>query len=197
MLENIAEDITFFLLKNRAIECEDSDIYIYGFQVILSSLMVTGALLILGVLLNKLLLTLIFILVFVLLRTNTGGYHAEKFKSCLSISLIIYLSEILLNIIIPINFKIAIGTILLIVGTSIIYINAPVEHKNNPLSFNEKRKYRKVSRILSLSISIITLICFYTSSILIDYCFIVSLTVMAVAILIIISLFRGGAEEYD
>lgn len=196
MLESIAEDITFLLLKNKIIEYEDSDIYIYGFQVIISSMMVTMSLLILGVLLNRILLTLVFMLVFVSLRINTGGYHADQFKDCLRLSLMIYLVEILLVKLIPNEYKIISSFIALIIGTSIIFVKAPVEHKNNPLTPIEKIKYKKTSRIINSTISIVILIGVFLKPDIIDYYLISSLTVIAVAILITIpSLKRRRGNE--
>lgn len=196
MLESIAENITFLLLKNKIIEYEDSDIYIYGFQVIISSLMVTISLLILGVLLKKVLFTLVFMLVFVSLRINTGGYHANRFKDCLSLSLLIYLIEILLVKFIPNEYKVIVIFTLLAFGTSVIFAKAPIEHKNNPLTLKEKIKYKKISRIISSIVSIVILIGVFIKQDLIDYYLISSLTVMAVAILIIIpSLERRGRND--
>jgi accessory gene regulator B len=190
LLENIAEEMTFLLLKNKIIKHEDSDIYIYGFQVMISSLMVTISLLTLGIALNKLLMTLVFMFVFVSLRINTGGYHANKFRECLTFSLIIYLMEILLVKFIPNEYKGIVSIILLSFGTSIIFAKAPIEHKNNPLTLKEKIKYKKISRMISLVLSIVILIGIFMKQDLIDYYLISSLTVMAVAILIIIPLLK-------
>lgn len=195
LLENIAEEMTFLLLKNKIIKHEDSDIYIYGFQVMISSLMVTISLLTLGILLNKLLITLVFMFVFVSLRVNTGGYHANRFRECLTFSLIIYLMEILLVKFIPDEYKGIVSIMLLALGTSIIFAKAPIEHKNNPLTLKEKIKYKKISRMISLVLSIIILIGIFIKRDLIDYYLISSLTVMAVAILIIIPLLKRRERD--
>lgn len=194
MLQDISEDITFILLKNKIIDIEDRDIYVYGFQVILSTLIVTGSLLSLGVLLNKIPLTLGFMVTFISLRTYTGGYHAEKFKSCFTITMTIYLSQLLINIIIPDNFKKSIGIICIIIASLIIYRLTPVQHKNNPLSLKERNKYRRISRTITFFILISTLLVFYTNNFLVDFYFMISLTVVAVAILIIIPVLKGGEE---
>lgn len=194
LLQNIAEDITFVLLKNKIIDMKDRDIYIYGFQIILSTLIVTSTLLGLGLLLDKMIITLGFMIVFILLRTYTGGYHADKFRSCFIISITIYLSELLLSGVVPDNFKRSIGMICIFIATLIIYRLSPVEHKNNPLSLKEKNKYRKISRLLTLLITTISLLGFFVSEALIDFWFIVSLTVIAVAILILIQLIKGGVK---
>lgn len=191
LIENIAEDITFILLKNQTIEIEDRDTYIYGLEIILSSLIVTGSLLTLGIILNKFLLTLIFILIFVILRSFTGGYHSQKFQSCLVISLSIYTSVLLLNYFVPVNLKDEIGIISLIACGLTIYRFAPVEHKNHPLLEEEKRKYRKISRVIISLILLFTLIGYLGIIKFIDYYFMISLTVTAITILMIIPILKG------
>lgn len=191
MIKNIAEDITFILLKNKIIDIDDRDTYIYGFEIILSSLIVTGALLALGIILNKLPLTLIFIFVFVILRSFTGGYHSQKFESCLVISLIIYTSELLLIRFIPIYLMDKVGILSLIVCGLMIYRFAPAEYKNHPLLEEEKRKYRRISRTVIILISLVTLIGYFKVSKFIDCYFMVSLTVTAITILMVIPILKG------
>lgn len=197
LLQNFAEDITFFMLKNKVINIEDRDIYIYGFEIILSTLIVTGTLLTLGIILNKILLTLVFMFIFIILRIYTGGYHSEKFKSCFVISIAIYLSELLLNDLVADNLKLKVGIILILIASSIIYRLSPVEHKNNPLSFEDKKKYKKISRVITLLILVLTLIGFYINDVLINFCFISSLTVTAVSILLVIPFLKRGVLKND
>lgn len=191
MIENIAEDITFILLKNQIIDIDDRDTYIYGLEIILSSLVVTGTLLTVGIILNKFLLTLIFIFVFVILRSFTGGYHSQKFQSCLVISLTIYASELLLNHIMPASIKHEVGIVSLIACGLMIYKFAPVEHKNHPLLEEEKRKYKRISRVIISLILLLTITGYFGISKFIDYYFMISLTVTAITILMVIPILKG------
>ncbi|MCM0647730.1 accessory gene regulator B family protein [Clostridium swellfunianum] len=195
VLTNIAEDITIVLLRNKIIDMDDRDIYIYGLQVILSTLIVTGSLLTLGIIFHEIPLTLGFMLTFISLRTYTGGYHANKFNSCFTISMTIYLGQLLLSYIVPNDLKITVGISCVIISSLIIYKLSPIEHKNNPLSQNEKTKYRKISRIIIAIIFFFTLLGLYFNKSAVDFYFMVSLTVMAVAILMLISLLKGGVQD--
>lgn len=196
MLEHFAEDITFILVKNKIIDIDDRDIYIYGFQIIISTLIITMLLLILGIVLNKVILTLFFISTFIILRSCTGGYHAESFIGCFVITTLIYLSELLINCLLLDKYKTVLGMIFVIVSTLVIYRVSPVEHKNNPLSLDEKKKFKKMSRIIISVIAVLISIGFYTNYISIDITFIVSLTILAISILTIIPVLKGGKESY-
>lgn len=196
MLEQFAEDITFILVKNKIIDIDERDIYIYGFQIIISTLTITMFLLILGIILDKVVLTLFFILTFIILRSCTGGYHAEKFSGCFVITTLIYLSELLINYLLLDKYKTVLGMIFVIVSTAVIYKLSPVEHENNPLSLDEKKKFKKISRITILVIASLISIGFYTNYISIDIAFIVSLTILAISILTIIPVLKVGKENY-
>lgn len=82
MLKILSEDLALILLKNKIIDIKDRDIYIYGLEIILSTIAITLTLISMGIIFRKLILTLVFISIFMLLRTYTGGYHAEKFSQC-------------------------------------------------------------------------------------------------------------------
>ncbi len=196
MLEHLAEDITFILVKNKIIDIDDRAIYIYGVQIILSTLIITIFLLILGIILNKVILTLFFISTFIILRSCTGGYHAESFSGCFVITTLIYLSELLINCLLLNKYKTVLGMIFVIVSTVVIYKLSPVEHENSPLSSDEKKKFKRISRITISVIAVFISIGFYSNYISIDITFLVSLTILAISILTIIPVLKGGKENY-
>lgn len=191
LLENLAESITFFLIRNKTIDLDESEIYVYGFQVILSSLIVTVSLILIGILLDEMNLTLVFMSMFALLRSYSGGFHCNKFKNCLLTSTSLLIIELILNEIINYDLKVAFCLPILLVASIVIYIFSPVEDKNNPLSEVDKERYRKITRGLIIVISLITFIGFFIAKGLIDYLFIVSLTLMFIAILLIIPILKN------
>lgn len=195
MLKNIAEDITLIFLKNQIIDMKDRDTYIYGFEVVLSSFIVTGTLLMLGVMLREVLLTLVFMVVFVSLRTFVGGYHSDRFRICLVISIALYLGGLALNNLVAESTKPVIGMVLVMAAGIVIFLFSPKEHKNKPLSFEEKQKNKKISRSLTVLIMILTAAGFYAGGKFHDICFIACLTVVSTAVLVIVQLVRGGTEH--
>ena len=196
MLKFLSEDLTLILLKNKIIEIEDRDIYIYGLEIILSTIVTTLILLFTGIILNKLILTLVFILVFMILRPYSGGYHAEKFMGCFFISFGIYIIEIITTLLIAEKYKITLGILFALVSTILIFIFSPVENSNNPLTLEEKRKYKKKSRVIILAILTFILIGFYTNCIKAEITFMVSLTILSIGILTIIPVFERR-KKYD
>ncbi len=95
MFRNLAEDITFLLIKNKIVEIEKREIYIYGLEIIL----LNGGLLITFLIISLLcgemvnfLAYLIFFSMFISVRLYTVGYHVKTFTGCKTIFITICLN---------------------------------------------------------------------------------------------------------
>ncbi|CEN31370.1 accessory gene regulator ArgB-like protein [Paraclostridium sordellii] len=153
-----AEKITAFLILNGQIDYTEYDMYIYAFETLIAFTVNIVAILILGFICNKFICTLLFLAFYCPIRQFAGGYHADNYKKCLFVFILIYLVDmIVLNGLIYLN-----RTDLIIITTFISYIGvwklAPIEHRNNPLNYKEKNKYKKIVRCLISLVLIIVLI---------------------------------------
>ena len=90
MLTKIATRITNRLLLHRAITDEMTDIYIYGFELLISFLFSTTVIIAFGLVLNALLPTLAFLIIFITLRGFTGGFHAKTYLMCSIVTFSVY-----------------------------------------------------------------------------------------------------------
>ena len=80
MLHILSKRIAFLV-------CEKTDllpleIYVYGFELIISSIVETGALLLVGFLISKFVETILFLVSFSSIRFFSGGYHANSYFKC-------------------------------------------------------------------------------------------------------------------
>lgn len=92
---------------------------------------------------------LIFTIAYNIIRMPSFGMHAPKSWICLvsSTTIFIFSSFLCKSIIIPINFKIILG----IIGIILIHKNSPADTKKRPI-INKKR--RKIYKIISTSLAI-------------------------------------------
>lgn len=97
MITSLAQRIANFLFKNNAIDEKKIDIYIYGFEIIISSCINIIIATILGILFSQLIECLIFLLSFIFLRKYCGGYHANTYSKCNIIFTIITASVMLVS----------------------------------------------------------------------------------------------------
>ena len=90
MLHILSKRIAFLV-------CEKTDllpleIYVYGFELIISSIIETGALLLVGFLIGKFVETILFLVSFSSIRFFSGGYHANSYFKCFAVTLVSFIT---------------------------------------------------------------------------------------------------------
>lgn len=162
MENKLSKRICSLLLKWGVITAELEEVYIYGFELLISFLFSTFTVLLIGALLHQMICTLIFLLIFIFVRQFTGGYHAKTYFRCqfCTISSYLIVLTLSLNTTIPIWAFLILG----IVGLTVIGAWGPIENPHKPLTINEKRKHKLTGFILFVSTSIIgSLVCLFNS----------------------------------
>ena len=148
MLNKIATKITKTMLVHKIIAEDMADIYVYGFELLLSFLFNTTIIMFAGILLGRLLQTLMFLLIFVLLRSFTGGYHAKTYGVCTLVTFLVYGGVLLFSeLFVP---SMLFYGVLAIVGVALLLACVPIEHPNKKITEKKKRKYKHISLVLFL-----------------------------------------------
>ena len=91
MLKTISIYSTNFLILRNPLLKPKKNIYIYGFEIIYSTLFCTISILLLGILLNQIPQTLTFLLVFSSGRVLAGGFHASTYRNCYILTMLCFL----------------------------------------------------------------------------------------------------------
>ncbi len=143
MLHLLSEKIALFLFdKNDKYPLE---IYTYGFELIVSSLIEALSILILGILVGDFIETLIFVVYFSLIRFYSGGYHAYTYMRCYLITVIVYLGILLFYNYFLLHFNNAI--ILFVSGCVwmlslfLFYKLCPLRNKSKEVNNIQKNKW--------------------------------------------------------
>lgn len=146
MLNKIAVKFTNNLLLHNSITREAYDIYVYGFELLISFLFSATTILLFGTILGCFYQTVAFLIVFILLRSYSGGYHAKTYAMCTIVTFSTFGIVLLLSKYIFVNY---IGYLILgVVGITILSIFAPIEHPNKKTSSNQKRRHKAICIIL-------------------------------------------------
>ena len=189
MINLLSIRIANFLCKKGVILEDEKEIYVYGYELLISSFFGVFTTLILGMILGRTLETLLFLFVFIITRQRCGGFHANHFITCILTFLLTYLSVMFLSTyLLAIEWRLLIILMLILYGITIFRF-APMEHKNKPLSEDVK----KTNRIKSIQLSIlwigISLITIFFKPI---FAIIISLTLASIAMFM---LFASVYEE--
>lgn len=146
MLRNISSRLTDKLIAQKEFCHYDRDVYIYGIELIISTL--AGLISIIGVskLYSCTILGVIFIIFFVPLRLFTGGYHANTYGKCYFVSILSF--GILLSIQYFSWNKISslFWLFLLLVADFYICKNAPMINRNQEISPQKKQISKAMAR---------------------------------------------------
>ena len=144
MFRRLSEDIAFLLIKNKILDIENRDIYIYSIEVILLNVSILITNIVLSILTNGLIHFIGFVLFFVPLRILVGGYHCDHSESCFVLSVSVYALTLLL---VKYDINICTNIILLIlalVSIILILIWSPLINKNHPLEDYQISRNKKI-----------------------------------------------------
>lgn len=148
MIEKLARKFTVMFVKNGLVKEENQCIYTYGAELLISGLFSTITVLILGIVLGRLIETLLLMLPFYFIRIYAGGYHAETYRNCL-LSFTIGFIVILISTDLLIQFKLDyIVMYLAFIAAMVIFVIAPIEDHSRPLTVNERTKYNRIAKVL-------------------------------------------------
>ena len=148
MIHSVALIIADFLFSKDAITEEEKEVCAYGMELIISGIISVALVLIIGLITGNIWYAVIYNMMMILIRTYTGGYHADTHAGCNVCYCGVYLiSLLMLRIQVYIRETIIITWLIALTGYLIIVLNAPLEHHNKKLTIEQKEKYMIVSAL--------------------------------------------------
>lgn len=152
MQHYLSECVTDFLLRQGIIKNEEKDIYVYGTELIISSIINLFICLIISLLFKDFIDGLIFFISFSSLRRFTGGFHSKSFLRCNIIFAIIVVMTLLFNMFFSKIFDNVVATVILIIFSLLsIVLFSPVYNANKKLSKYERKLFLIKSVVVYLT----------------------------------------------
>ena len=153
----LAAAIVNFFIQERIVPKEESEIYEYGFEILIENTVITIMLLAVGIFLKSGLETVIYLSVFCGLRRYCGGYHAKTRRGCHAatfLSYLLFLTEVSLFREIKQDLW-WLGAVIYMSCVMIIVLLAPIEHKNKPLTDQVRRTSRRKSILWTMLLGVV------------------------------------------
>lgn len=195
MIKKISILLTNFIMKNKSLDDDERLVYEYCIRIILKRSLWVLLLLMLGIMTNRIIVSLLFILTFIPLRTFCGGAHASTSTICsilsYGISLTIIMLSPLLGELIPFIYVL----IFFIFFIMPILLLAPVDTKNKRLNPIQKKCLRTKCFIHILLL--VTLFFVFSMSQTKTYCMTLSLCVIICSINVIIGFFQNRRNHNE
>ena len=147
MLKKLSDNIAEYFVANGA-DASMKEVYAYGIECTLSTLLVLALQIAAGFILGKPLYMAVFILAWLPLRMLAGGAHANTHAVCTLISVGLGVAAVLLAD--SIGALPPPATAIISAACCVFYFAfAPVIHRNHPISFRRWKRMRAAARIYS------------------------------------------------
>ena len=149
-MKGLIQGISNWLLdicNNNNVIDYDEEIFLYGVEVIITSLINIALLLTVGLVSGTTDQALVYFVSYAFLRKFIGGYHCNTNLKCITFNV----SKYILYVLICPHIEISIIIMLLIILFTLVLIvyKAPFEHRNRPISPEDKIVYKKYAFIIA------------------------------------------------
>lgn len=147
MIEGLANSFVDYLDQGNYLK-EDREIYLHGTKLIISELIGTVVLLLIGLITGNLIEAVIYEVVLSTTRSIMGGYHSDSYAGCIEV----YSGFFLIGVIFLNYHHFSLNELLIIAGLGSlnIFVLAPVDHVNKVASVKKRQVYKLYSRITLL-----------------------------------------------
>lgn len=192
MITLLSKRITDYLFKKEIISAEEKEVCRYGYELLIADIVNLLMIAIIGIVLNRIIITLIFYLTFNISRKYCGGYHAQSYGKCRAGFLAVYLFVLGIAHLLAMQTEVQ----LLVVITILYFVAtigyAPVENKNKPIEDKDKMKFKLISVAIGGIFLVASIILFYFSQN--EMALVVALTLFSTAMLMVIDRFLKEEE---
>ena len=148
MIARMSRKLSLLFISHEIIPAEDKEVYEYSFEVLLSMLVSFVVLFTIAIVTGTVANTMVYLAGFMPLRVVAGGYHAKTHFRCLVILMCAYVAFLLLQHMILTAFLMYVIVFSTIVSVILVFIFAPADDSNKPMTEAEKIFSKKKSRIL-------------------------------------------------
>lgn len=192
MLNQWANRLTDTLYRHCPIDSSRRQVYVYGFELLISTSSSILSILVLSALLSLPHYAVIFLTVFISLRLFNGGFHAKTYGRCFFLTNAVYVAVLIATLffqnILPASTHRAGYILITFVAITVIIVLSPIRHVKHPLSEERYRYNQKIGRCLALVILLLNCVLLWCP--ISSVCpILISITLIAVAIMMIIPKF--------
>lgn len=186
-MEKISQRILTFICRNMEVDEEMAEIYKYGIEVSVSSLINLFLIIFGGLLLGDLPAGLIFMTLFIFLRSYTGGYHAETYLRCnIAFVCTFFATFFVARAMSNLEHSVIVVIVLLMLSYIPIWIFSPVKNRHKYLSEEKKKRSRIISSVVYWgSVTIAMFLCLNN----VWYGYVLATTDVSISLLILLEVF--------
>lgn len=162
------DTVVDWMIRCDVLQEEEKELYeyaVHSFFLLVSPLIFAGGI---GFCMGSIKHGVALILPFMILRKFSGGYHAEKLRTCILGSGFLLFLCIMLSMHVQCDWKLAIATV--IASVSLI-VFSPIDSENRRLDMDERRTYKKITVFCVIFFVLLDTILFLSGKDVYNICF--------------------------
>lgn len=164
MIAQMSKQIANLFVARKVVPADEVEIYAYGAELILSDVVNFCMILTLGAIFQRFTAGVIFLVCFVPTRRFCGGYHASTHGRCRGAMIFTFIILLVVTALFPPQ-RFSLIMLMNLASCCVIFILAPIENQNKPLSEGGRRRNRARARFTAVLLSLLsTILCIYGST---------------------------------
>lgn len=154
----LVSKILKFITEQNVISDEKDvqEFYKYGIEISISSFLNIFLVVILGFLIHhvlEILESVVFLTLFILIRSFTGGYHADTYFRCNLLMCVTFIITVFVNVITSNKLTLPVIIVLICFTEVTVLFLGPIENKNKPIQKSKRIKLKIKGLIITLAIN--------------------------------------------
>ena len=194
MIAELSSQVVAALLNYKIISYEQKDIYQYGFEIMISSLITFFIVFVCGYVFKCIIPALVYFILFVMLKSICGGYHAPNYFYCNMVFMLVTISVLVSYKYIQVGDFSTMHYLICILSFICTVIYSPIENDNKPLTMDQKKHFRILGTVLVLLISYVSTV--FKIKLVSSYSILMDMTLLTVSIFMIIGKLKRGGIKY-
>lgn len=158
MLDRLLSGLVGRQIADGRLKEEDRELYEYAYQLLILQTVNIAVMIAVGIVFSCLLPVLVFAVVYIPLRSFAGGYHASTPGRCALLSAVMEVSAAWLLRSSIVQRWTLLAFLAAAAAGIIIWLKAPVDARNRPLTAQEEKDYRRKARVIWAAQLVISLI---------------------------------------
>lgn len=147
------------LILKESIKEDDKELYAYGLEVAFGISINILTTIFIGIFFGMVLESMVFLLIYIPIRSYSGGYHANSNLKCYFLSCLLILFVLVVISYMPDESYVNIIIGIICIATPSILILAPIEDYNKPIDDKERQVFKHKIRLISSFYIVISIMC--------------------------------------
>lgn len=144
MFRYLAENISFILIKNKILDIQNREIYVYSIETLLMNLVLLTIICSISLWNHGILHLVGFLVFFLPLRIFAGGYHTKHSETCFLLTISVYVGTLWIAKEWPLLYMNKSAILLFLVAGIFIMIWSPLKNPKHLLSEERYARNRKI-----------------------------------------------------